>query len=251
MITFITLYNDLDEIFLNGNKNSIPAGSEHLIIKCEPSENKNTLYEEVNNIYGLNLPVNNCLKFDYESTLYGSLRKYYTYSYYKDDKINTLNLANVYNKVSQLAKNEWIFKLDCDERVSIDNEDIAMLQGLPDEVAGIYCYVHSLELPTDNTFGHTSSVPQLRLYRKKVEFINKIHEQNSPYLSKNGLKSLVSNILIKHLGYAIKENVIQKSIRNIQMLGTEIQQGENKYLLERLYKHLQLLSQEGYFGTHN
>jgi glycosyltransferase involved in cell wall biosynthesis len=122
------------------------------------------------------------------------------------------------------CRGQWVLYLDADERLEESSEKriIEMLKHTPDNIGGYHVTIESSHLQlTGETEVHRGGYP--RLFRNygypKVKFTGSIHEQISPSIIELGKTIGFSDIVIKHLGYDMSRDVMEKKIkRNYYML---------------------------------
>jgi len=272
-ISFLTYYCESDTHFLEGNIESIPKGAEHIFVKTIPSNNPQSLYEDIFEIYGNSLrAIKDNISFDKqenvklikEITVNGVSQKWYEYFYYKDDFINTFSFSKAANICIEKASRKWMFILNADERVLIESKEIDMLNYLPEEIKGLFVknitWVQSetKEELEEYPYGITTPVNQLRLFQKikGIRYVDRVHEKISKKFIEEGHKTAVSNILIKHQGNHSKAEIIEKNFRNIPLMCQDLFQriyktkdggyGYDKEIMERLYAGLVALKGAGY-----
>jgi glycosyltransferase involved in cell wall biosynthesis len=128
------------------------------------------------------------------------------------------------NESLRHCRGQWVLYLDADERLdkSSAKSIIEMLKYTPDNVGGYHVTIESSHLQlTGETEVHRGGYP--RLFRNygypKVQFTGSIHEQISPSIIDLGKTIGFSDIVIKHLGYDMSREVMEKKIkRNYYML---------------------------------
>jgi len=283
-ISFCTFFHEGHDKYLKGCIESVPAGSEHIIILTTPSEEHYiTLLEEMDKKYGKVLPsidkefsqaykrftsklgrsVNkrtDLVKLKEETLPNGTVVKMYQWFYYKTDLIDTFTFDNISNIIIRLAKRDWIFVLNADERVSMQTEEIEEVKKLPKNVGGVWVRLHHLkmpDIPSENDLGTVIAHPFIRLFRNNpiFKFIYRVHEQIYPAIKAYGFDVSTSNILIKHLGFNEKKTITDHSYRNISGLCKDIGESLIKkksgkwqvddFTLNRLFASLNHLNNEG------
>ncbi len=285
-LSVLTFYCEEHEHYLEGNIETVPAGSEHILLKTVPTKNPTTLLFELMDLYGsaledsvhdvyatlngkvqplIKTPVDklpNIKLIETKTLENGTIQKWFEWEYYLDEKVNTFSFSIVSNIIKALASKEWLLYLNADERLSMQKEEIESLKTLDKNVAGVKCSVHSMyfpneDKPEDNQDGYNSSVRILRLIRNisKLHFDYRVHEQISPSILKNKYDTALSNILIKHVGYTDIGERSYKQFRNIQGMAKDIAFGTHKnsagyiynpYLYNRLLGSLKILEGEGH-----
>jgi len=128
------------------------------------------------------------------------------------------------NESLRHCSGQWILYLDADERLEQSSTEnlIEMLRQTPDSIGGYYVTIESSHLQlTGDTEVHRGGYP--RLFRNygypSIKFIGNIHEQISPSIIDIKKTIDFSNIIIKHLGYDMSREAMEKKIkRNYSML---------------------------------
>jgi tetratricopeptide (TPR) repeat protein len=134
---------------------------------------------------------------------------------WKDD------FAEARNRSLAEAEEDWILCLDADEYLIPESES-ALRSALSGKAGA---YMVRLESRVDSTAGKVFVNFFPRLFRnvKGVQFEGKVHEQVSPSLERLGIKTEISQIVIKHTGYALAASDIKaKARRNAELLLKEV-----------------------------
>jgi glycosyltransferase involved in cell wall biosynthesis len=229
MLSFCILYHDDDEQYLQGNLDSIPEGQEIILVKTTPT--KEVIYQ---------FPIIKPLQ-----VIEGNPVKHHEYLYYKDIKSpydyknNTFNFADARNKAASMASGRFIVSLDADERISIEKDEIEALEKLPESVGGIQVSLHSYANEPDPV---RITRPLLRIYMNGLQYIHRCHEQILPAIQSENLQVVDTSILIKHIGYQATEKHVDKMLRNVGMMSTDlIKNPLDEYVCERTFVSLEWL----------
>ena len=205
LITYCCIFRDEDQKWLQGLIDSIPVNSKIILMRTEK---------------GL---INDCYKVGTE-TIDGN--KELTRCEYK---YKNWSFGDARNACHQFVETDWIFMLDSDERVQIDNIDLEYLSKLPKDVGA--CTVNVVSYFTQEGKPTTSNIaPLLRLYRNNVGVSYKFrcHEQNRYSIVNAGLKVAETTISVRHRGYELtKEGRLAKYKRNSELMCLDI--GENVF----------------------
>jgi len=133
------------------------------------------------------------------------------------------------NKSFSLANGEWIFQLDADEELILDNQGTA--QQFLDYLAQLPLTIHAVAFPLrdyrPSTKTYTAEFDAARCFRRgKVVYHRKIH--NRPDFE--GSITYFDKMYIKHYGYDLTEEQQKiKAKRTIGLLLKSIQEDPNDY----------------------
>jgi glycosyltransferase involved in cell wall biosynthesis len=135
---------------------------------------------------------------------------------WKDD------FADARNRSLKEARSDWVLCLDADEYVTPEGQEalVAAMTG------GADAYMVRIESRVDSTAGKVFVNFFPRLFRnvKGIGFEGKVHEQVTPSLERLGLSIRISDIVIKHSGYALSPSGLKaKAERNAALLLKELE----------------------------
>ncbi|MCL2040379.1 MAG: glycosyltransferase family 2 protein [Bacteroidetes bacterium] len=126
------------------------------------------------------------------------------------------DFAEARNFAIRHCYNDWIFYIDADEELLVDDELLHILSlRFDDDAGGIIVNINNfLDAKLQTSKKHRFT----RLFRnnENIRFKGKIHEQISDSILANGFKIFDSNISINHYGYIGKN--ADKEIRNKVLL---------------------------------
>ena len=129
------------------------------------------------------------------------------------------DFAAARNQSIRYATREWIFWLDCDDRV--DESEQAKLQSLfgqlNDENAG---YVMKSVSRTGSAGGPQVVLDHVRLFpnRPDIRWQYRVHEQITPAIARRGGVLRPTDVVIRHSGYAERSGHRAKLERNLRLL---------------------------------
>lgn len=221
-LSICVIWEQLDAEFLNGNLASAPIGSEIILIETVPSENLTEL--------GMS-------EIEVKELDNGTVIKSGQWKYFKNQTVNNFSFSNAINACKELATREWICKLDADERLCIDANELEAMKSIPKEVGALLIPLHNYTKPQVGQNKATCSTIQIcRMFRniKEFKYFNRCHEQILPSILKLGYKVATFTALIKHLGYvgSDPEVIKRKLIRNHElMLKDLVERPNDAYLL--------------------
>lgn len=124
---------------------------------------------------------------------------------------------------------DWILGLDADETLAPESEP-ALLKALSSEAGA---YMVRIESRVDSTAGKifVNFFPRLFRNVEGIRFEGKVHEQVTPSLKRLGLSIAVSDIVIRHTGYALSDSELKtKARRNADLLLRQIEEGSEDAL---------------------
>lgn len=136
---------------------------------------------------------------------------------WKDD------FADARNRSLAEAECDWILCLDADECLTPESES-ALLKALTGTAGA---YMVRIESRVDSTAGKVFVNFFPRLFRNLdgVRFEGKVHEQVTPSLERLGAAIEISEIVIKHTGYALSDSGIKaKAQRNAALLLKQVEE---------------------------
>lgn len=133
------------------------------------------------------------------------------------------------NFALQHTTGDWVIYLDADERIQPGQNTKIMqyIERATENIGGFLCNIISPHYKNQNESEvHKASYPRIfrNLGYPKIKFTGIIHEQITPAFKELGLKFILTDIDIIHLGYNQDSDVIKsKVLRNYQMLMKEIE----------------------------
>lgn len=222
MITYCCIFRDEDQKWLKGLIDSIPANSKILLMRTEK---------------GL---IDDCYKVGTE-TIDGN--KELTRCEYK---YKNWSFGDARNACHQFIDTDWIFMLDSDERVQIDNIDLEMLSNLRKEIGACTVNVISYFIQ-DGKPMKSNIAPLTRLYRNNagIEYKFRCHEQNRFSIVANNLTVAETTISVRHRGYELtKDGRLAKYKRNSELMCLDVAENvfdtvdEANYIKFKLYSTL-------------
>ncbi len=128
------------------------------------------------------------------------------------------------NESLKRCKGEWVLYLDADERLEEKSKAFLrnMLENTSENIGGYICTIESRHAAlTGEAEEHRGGYP--RIFRNygypKIKFMGRVHEQITPSILELGKNFLMSDVVIKHLGYDQSREVMEQKIkRNYAML---------------------------------
>ncbi len=133
------------------------------------------------------------------------------------------DFADARNRSLTEAECDWILCLDADECLAPESES-ALVQALSGKAGA---YMVRIDSRVDSTAGKVFVNFFPRLFRNLdgVRFEGKVHEQVTPSLERLGMSIQVSDIVIKHTGYALSSpDMKAKAQRNADLLLKEVKE---------------------------
>lgn len=141
----------------------------------------------------------------------------------------------------QMASNDWILMMDCDEWIeSIDAEELDYFRKHLSQAAGSVIRRNLVGNPNHPSV--SIDYTERFFSRKRYHYTRTIHEQLTPKYGKV-LETYLLNFTICHDGYLMSETQrIAKAQRNISLLQGELQQTpDDPYILYQLGKGYEML----------
>lgn len=119
------------------------------------------------------------------------------------------------------AHGEWILCLDADEYVPVESES-KILAAITNQAGAYFVRIESaMNSAAGRVF--VNFVPRLFRNMREVRFEGKVHEQVTRSLEKLGLRIEISDIVLKHSGYAISDaEATEKARRNASLLTEDL-----------------------------
>ncbi len=157
------------------------------------------------------------------------------------------------NESLKHCRGEWILYLDADERLTEDSSCNlkSMLSKTHHRIGAYHVTIESSHLQlTGESEVHRGGYP--RLFRNygypKIKFSGNIHEQISPSIINLGKSVGFSDVVIKHLGYDMSREIMEKKIkRNYGMLIKQVKNhpldGYSWYQLGQTLAQMQLFKE--------
>jgi glycosyltransferase involved in cell wall biosynthesis len=133
------------------------------------------------------------------------------------------SFAAARNEALRHAAGDWIFWLDADDR--LDAENLARLERLLALLGGDnHAYLMKQWSEPDHASGSALVVDHVRLFRKQpgVCWRYRVHEQILPALRAAGARLVVTDLVIRHLGYRDAGLRARKLERNLRLLLMEL-----------------------------
>ena len=133
------------------------------------------------------------------------------------------DFAEARNRSLAEAESDWILCLDADECLVPESES-ALRKALSGRAGA---YMVRIESRVDSTAGKVfvNFFPRLFRNLEGVRFEGKVHEQVTPSLDRLGVSIEVSDIVIKHTGYALSDSDMKvKAKRNAALLLKEVEE---------------------------
>jgi hypothetical protein len=214
-ISFVVLWHDGDKQYLKGLMESLPKNCELILVKTAEGEPRVKFF-------GSKI-VNDVLVCEYEIN-------------YKE-----LDLGHFRNVAKSYASCEWIISLDADERISISQADIDLINKQPENVGGIL--VNLISYTVNEAKGVINTIQPVRIFRNKFNWKYLIHEQILESITKGGYMVRPSDIMIRHVGYAKPEIQAQKLKRNLPLLCKQILEEPTDYMEYKLWQTTNALMQ--------
>lgn len=141
----------------------------------------------------------------------------------------------------QMASNDWIFMMDCDEWIkSLDLEELNYFRKHLSAAVGSVTRENLTGSPDHPSI--TCDQTERFFNRKRYHYTGRIHEQLTPKFDKS-FETYLLNTFIGHDGYLMtKEERTAKSHRNISLLEKELAQDpDNPYILYQLGKGYEMI----------
>lgn len=132
------------------------------------------------------------------------------------------DFADARNRSLSEAECDWILCLDADEALAPESET-AVRRAMS---GGADAHMVRIESRVDSTAGKifVNFFPRLFRNIKGVRFEGKVHEQVTPSLERLGASIEVSDIVIKHTGYALSASALkEKARRNADLLLRQVE----------------------------
>lgn len=142
----------------------------------------------------------------------------------------------------QMASNDWIFMMDCDEWVkSLDLEELTYFRKHLSAAVGSVTRENLTGSPEQLSM--TCDQTERFFNRKRYLYTGRIHEQLTPKFDKS-FETYLLNTSIGHDGYLMtEEERMTKSHRNISLLEKELAQNpDNPYILYQLGKGYEMIN---------
>jgi tetratricopeptide (TPR) repeat protein len=133
------------------------------------------------------------------------------------------DFAEARNRSLAEAECDWILCLDADECLAPESES-GLLQVLSGKAGA---YMVRIESRVDSTAGKVfvNFFPRLFRNLEGVRFEGKVHEQVTPSLERLGVPIEISDIVIRHTGYALSDSdMTAKAQRNADLLLQEVEE---------------------------
>ena len=133
------------------------------------------------------------------------------------------DFADARNRSLREAQCDWILCLDADECLAPESE-AALGKALSGEAGG---YMVRIESRVDSNAGKifVNFFPRLFRNLEGIRFEGKVHEQVTPSIRRMGLEIEISDIVIKHTGYALSGSGLRaKARRNADLLLKEAEE---------------------------
>jgi len=200
-VSFVCVYDPRDEHLIEGLQATLPKDAEWIFVKCIQDKTIS--------------------KTDVQTNLI----TYKEYRYISAEiKINPndFNFSLVKNIANQYANYNYIFSIDADERLQIDQHEI-IKKMITDYNYGV------IAMKVYDPAGINAGIVS-RLFKKDFEWLGYCHEQ----ISKNGEvvePEVITNILIRHDGYHIEKN---RNKRNLFLLLKDVENNTKDYWLSKI-----------------
>lgn len=177
-ISFVCIYGKKDFHYLQGMINTLPKNIELVLI-------------EVRQIEGAETTINITEKDNAKQIGFINISP------------ENFRFDTVRNLAKSLARYEWIFSIDADERLCIDQHNY-LYELINTEFDSFTFKVFDVN---NNSFGIVR-----RLFKKSYDWVGACHEQ---ILSLNCRET---KLLIRHEGYSSKETLLDKNKRNLDLM---------------------------------
>lgn len=134
------------------------------------------------------------------------------------------DFAAARNESLKHANGEWILYLDADERIQNQNKELIRqkLKNSPAQLGAYLCIIESEHTQGDEDSSlHIGAYPRLfkNLGYPTINFSGRVHEQISPAIRDAGLGFEESDVVIRHEGYNISREELEKKLkRNYKLL---------------------------------
>jgi hypothetical protein len=225
LISFVTIYGESDQHYLENMMKSLPKGQQVCLIKTIPTTEK--VSNTVENIR---------LKGD---IVFGDL-------YYNPRWEGDFQFDKMRNIAQTVARGKWIFHVDSDDRLLPHQHDrmIELLRDIEPDVWAIAVQVINTVLDDKNQYA-TPVEPQLVIIRniKSIKWESCVHETCELSILRQGKKFVGSLIKIDHEGYNIdSEAMKRKIIRNIRGLATQELTYTEDHFLQMLIRDTMMLN---------
>jgi glycosyltransferase involved in cell wall biosynthesis/tetratricopeptide (TPR) repeat protein len=155
------------------------------------------------------------------------------------------HFAAARNACLEHASGEWIFWLDADDRLDVENREKLrlLLANLPNENVG---YSMKCRCLADPAHGTETTVDHIRLFRNdpRIRWRYRVHEQILPAIREAGGEVRWADVEIQHTGYtdpALRQRKLQRDMRLLRMEYEE--QPHDPFTLFNLGQSLQEMGQ--------
>lgn len=141
----------------------------------------------------------------------------------------------------QMASNDWIFMLDCDEVIqSLDLEELDYFRKHLSHAVGSVNRENLVGTPENP--GKTIDRTERFFSRKKYHYTGRIHEQLTPKYGQD-MEAFLLNATLFHDGYLMDESArLQKAKRNLDLLHKQLEEEPNNpYLYYQLGKGYEMV----------
>lgn len=219
MISFVCIYSEADSHYLSEMIKSIPKNCELLLFEMKPSNLELvTFINQNDNI------------------------KQYTFLYESDK----FSFSHFRNRAKNYAKYDIIFTIDSDERLLIQNDEVEKIKELFDndnEIGGMLVNIINFSFENGGLQKHIA--PTVRIFRKKFNYENLVHESIENDIARNNCYLADSSVIIKHIGYMTSfENNFNRMQRNVILMYKDLSNNpENLYLENKLINSLSVLNE--------
>ncbi len=229
-LSVVICYCDSDEHYVQDNINKLPNGIELILCKSIASDE----------------PISDAKKIIIKSNKDNVIFAEYRYYAGKDESersdytINTFSFSDLRNAVKRLASRKFILMLDADERLSIDDSDLQLIDKVAttkNNCGGFICNIASISKMQNQTQRIIVGLCRI-IINDLTQYSYRVHEQISDNLARAGLGVIETQILIKHIGYDENNgNFIKKMYRNIGLLASDLSKiPDDVYLLDYFYR---------------
>jgi len=212
-MSFAIICHPDDHTYLPDCVNSIPAGSEIVIIHTEIQKHIGS-FETI--------PQPEYIKEQTEYLDNGTCVKEYLYRFYsKTGHITSFSEAR--NIALDHVTREWVFSLDADEHAVISQTDLKTILsiGNTDKKIGGFIVGNISMTPTGEGMAWTPT-KQCRIFRNLPEnrWERRCHEQIGVGIMRRGGNMVDSTVAIKHVGYCKQDKpaLIKKHLRNVYLM---------------------------------